>query len=73
MNDQLTFLELELKMLQENIQRVRRHQKLYKDDKWRSSNAAVIGELKHRMMSLKLILTIVGRITTDDLWEKEDA
>ena len=64
---QLELLEQELIMLQENIIRVKKFQKECKKNNVYQYQSRVIGELKHRIISLKQRLTIVSKISTRDL------
>lgn len=66
--EQLEFLEQELKMLQENISRVKECQKQYTEAKYTPWNTRVVGELKHRIVALKQRMTIVSKMTTRDLF-----
>ena len=68
--EQLEFLEQELKMLQENIERVKEYKIANELQKWKPYHSNVIGELKHRCVSLKQRLTLVSKITTSDLFKK---
>ena len=65
---QLELLEQELKMVQENIQRVKKYQKEEQNKKYRPYHSHVVGELKHRLIALKQRITLVNDITTSDLW-----
>jgi len=65
---QLELLEQELKMVQENIQRVKKYQKEEENKKWRPCHSHVVGELKHRLIALKQRINLVNDITTNDLW-----
>ncbi len=67
--EQLELLEQELKMLQENIDRIKKYKKDEENNKWIPSHSRVIGELKHRMIALKQRLTLVSNITTRDLFK----
>lgn len=64
--EQLDLLEQELKMLLENIERVKSFKKENEGNRYRLSNSNVIGELKHRMIALKQRLTLAGKINTYD-------
>lgn len=68
--EQLQLLEQELIMLQENISRVKVYQQLFESERYSPNNSNVVGELKHRMKALKQRLTLVGAITTADLFNK---
>jgi len=65
---QLELLEQELKMVQENIQRVKKYQKEEQNKNWRPYHSHVVGELKHRLIALKQRINLVNDITTSDLW-----
>ena len=66
---QLELLEQELIMLQENIIRVKKFQKECKKNNGYPYQSRVVGELKHRIISLKQRLTIVSKISTRDLFD----
>jgi len=59
---ELKLLEMELELLQDNIQRVKKY--VSENEEWSPSHSNVVGELKHRMVSLKQRLTITSKITT---------
>lgn len=63
---QIELLEQELKMMLENIERLKSYQK----DKTNSGNyqSRVVGEFKHRAVSLKQRLTLAAKISTQDLF-----
>lgn len=63
---QLDLLEQELKMVQENIARVKKYQKEYKDDK--PYNCHVFGELKHRLVALKQRIVLINKESTYNLF-----
>jgi predicted nuclease with TOPRIM domain len=65
---QLELLEQELKMVQENIQRIKEYQKDEQNKAYKPYNSHVVGELKHRLTALKQRITLVNGITTSDLW-----
>jgi len=65
--EQLELLEVELKMIQDNIKRIREFQIEQENNKYKQYSSHVVGELKHRIVALKQRLTIVSRITTRDL------
>ena len=66
---QLKLLEQELVMLQENINRVKEFKKEHEKCQYTPYQSNVVGELKHRMVSLKQRLTLVSSITTRNLFE----
>lgn len=70
--EQLEFLEQELMLLQENIKRLKDYQQSFKGEKWTPSHSLVVGEFKHRIISLKQRLTLASNINTNDLFENEN-
>ena len=68
--EQLAFLEQELKMMLENIERIKRFKNNEENKKYRPDKSNVVGELKHRSISLKQRLTIVSKMTTSNLFAK---
>ncbi len=67
--EQLELLEQELKMVQENIQRVKKYQKQWQNEKYIPYHSHVVGELKHRLIALKQRISLVNEIVTSDLWK----
>jgi hypothetical protein len=65
---QLELLEAELVLLQDTIQRVKNFQK--ENTEYRQYSSHVVGELRHRCVALKQRLTLVQKITTEDLWKQ---
>lgn len=63
-------LEIELKQMLDNIQRVKDYAKSLENRGRRPYQSLVVGELKHRGVALKSTLTRVGKIRTEDLWIK---
>jgi len=66
--EQIEFLEAELKMMLDNIQRIKEYKGIHELEKWKPYNSNVVGELKHRGVSLKQRITLVSKITTRDLF-----
>jgi len=66
--EQLELLEVELKMIQDNIKRIREFQKEQDNNKYKQYSSLVVGEFKHRIVALKQRLTLVSKITTRDLF-----
>lgn len=66
--EQLELLEQELKMIQENIERIKKFQSGHIRGGYHPSSSRVIGEFKHRIVSLKQRLTLVSKITTNWLF-----
>jgi hypothetical protein len=62
--EQLELLEAELKMMQENISRLRIYVSQNSKEKWTPCQSRVVGELKHRAVALKQRLTLISRIAT---------
>lgn len=62
---QLDLLEAELKLLQDNIDRVREFEK---ETVGTAYSSLVFGELKHRCVSLKVRCTIINKLSTIDLF-----
>jgi hypothetical protein len=67
--EQLEFLEQELKMMLENIERIKRYKEKESLNKRNPSSSRVVGELKHRSIALKQRLTIVSKIVTENLFQ----
>ena len=67
--EQLELLEHELKMVQENIKRVKKYQKEEGNTKYKPYKSRVLGELKHRLTALKQRITLVNKVSTRDLFE----
>ncbi len=67
--EQLDFLEQELKMIQENIERIKKFKNDEENKKWKPYHSNVVGELKHRIIALKQRLTLVSSIVTSDLFK----
>ena len=66
---QLELLEQELLMIQENIQRIKKFKKEHESKKYKPYSSRVVGEFKHRIITLKQRLTLVSTITTSSLFE----
>lgn len=65
---QLELLEQELRMLQENIERIKLYQK--NKENVRNYQSRVVGEFKHRIIAIKQRLTLVSKMNTSDLFRK---
>jgi hypothetical protein len=63
----LELLEQELRLMLENIERVKEYKKKEESNKWGSNHSLVVGELKHRSITLKQRLTMIQSINTYDL------
>jgi hypothetical protein len=66
--EQLELLEQELKMLLENIDRIKKFKQENEKSKWIPYQSRVVGELKHRMVALKQRMTLVSSISTNHLF-----
>lgn len=66
---QIDLLEAEVKMLLENIERVRKYQEDPENESYKPYHSHVVGELKHRCVALKQRLTVINRFTTSELWK----
>lgn len=66
---QLELLEQELLMIQENIQRIKKFKKEHESEKYKPYSSRVVGEFKHRIITLKQRLTLVSTITTSSLFK----
>ena len=71
--EQLEFLEVELKMMLENIERIKKFKELYEGtkDSWKPSSSHVFGELKHRGIALKQRITLVSSLSTYCLFKRK--
>jgi len=65
---QLEFLEQELKMMLENIERIKQYAK--DNAKYKPYNSHVVGEFKHRAIALKSRLTLASNLITSDIFKK---
>lgn len=65
---QLEMLEMELKMMLENINRVRMFAKDHKHATHKPMSSHVFGELKHRSVTLKRRLTAIQELSTHSLF-----
>jgi len=63
---QLELLEQELKMVQENIERVKKYQK--ENNQYKPYHCHVFGELKHRLVALKQRITLINKESTYNLF-----
>jgi len=67
--EHLEFLEQELKMMLDNIKRIKKYQKENFCNKWTPSQSNVVGEFKHRTITLKARLTLASNIRTNELFK----
>lgn len=61
--------EIELKLIQDNIKRLKSYKKDQENQRWKPGHSNVVGELKHRLIALKQRITLVSNITTNDLFK----
>ena len=66
---ELEMFEMELKLLQDNIKRLKAYQKDNENKKWHPCHSNVVGEFKHRLIALKQRITLVSKITTNQLFQ----
>lgn len=64
---EIELLESELKLMLDNIERLKKFKGQFKKGDWKPYNSAIVGELKHRGVALKQRLTIVSKIVTHEL------
>jgi len=64
---EIELLENELNLMLDNIHRLKMFKNQFKKGDWTPYNSVVVGELKHRGVALKQRLTIVSKITTQNL------
>lgn len=69
MNNQIEMLEQELKMMLENIERVKEFSNDKENKHWKPYTSRVFGELKHRGVSIKQRITLVSKLSTRHLFE----
>jgi hypothetical protein len=63
----LQLLEMELTLMLDNIKRIKSFAKDNKGNPYNLYNSNVVGEIKHRAVALKQTLTLVSKITTNEL------
>lgn len=68
---ELEMLEMEIKLLQDNIERLKQFAKDNDNFKWKPYSSNVVGEFKHRLISLKQRITLVSKITTSDIFKNK--
>lgn len=66
---EIELLELEIRLLQDNIKRVKKYRNAHLRDQYHPGNSHVVGELKHRCVALKQRLTIVSNLSTYKIFE----
>jgi hypothetical protein len=67
---EIKLLESEIALLQDTIQRLKEFQKDPQNRSWKQYKSHIVGELRHRCVALKQRLTLVQKITTEDLWKQ---
>lgn len=68
--EEIQFLEQELNLMLDNIKRIKIYQKETGMNGGYTYNSLVVGELKHRAISLKQRLTLIQGISTSNLFNK---
>ncbi len=63
---ELEMLEMELVLLQDNIKRMKQFKSEFKKGDYKPCHSRVIGEFKHRVVTLKQRLTLVSNINTNN-------
>lgn len=66
---ELELLKSELLLMLDNIERIKLYQQDEDNKAYRPNNSNVVGELKHRAISLKQRLTLIKSLTTNKLFE----
>jgi hypothetical protein len=66
--EELEMFEIELKLIQDNINRLKQYKKDNESEKWKPCQSNVVGEFKHRLIALKQRITLVCKVTTQDLF-----
>ena len=66
---ELEMFEMEFKLIQDNIKRLKQYQKDELNQNWKPCHSNVVGELKHRLIALKQRITLVCNINTNDLFK----
>lgn len=62
--EEIEFLEMELKLLQDSIKRLKKYKKEVKKEGYYPSSCRVMGEVKHRAVALKQRLTLVCQLSS---------
>lgn len=66
---EIELLELEIRLLQDNLKRLKKYRNAHLKDEYHPGNSLVVGELKHRCISLKQRLTIVEKLSTYKIFD----
>jgi hypothetical protein len=71
--EQITLLEMELQLMQDTIIRLKIYKKaqMAMDSRYMPSQSLVVGELKHRSVSLKQRLTLIANMNTNDIFNSK--
>lgn len=67
---QIELLEQKLKMMLDNIERIKEYKRSYEKVDYKPYKANVVGELKHRSVTLIQKITLVSKINTYEIWTK---
>jgi hypothetical protein len=65
---QIELLESEMKLIQDNINRVKDFVKDEQNIKWQPYTSHVFGELKHRLVAFKTRATVINKLSTTNLF-----
>lgn len=65
---QIELLESELKLMLDNIERLKDYVNDPVNKEWKPYSCLVMGELKHRSVSLKQRLTLINKTSTSELF-----
>ena len=65
---QIELLESELKLIKDNIERVKDFVKEENSSSYKPYTSHVFGELKHRLTSLKSRIKIINKLSTSNLF-----
>lgn len=68
--EQITLLEMELQLMQDTISRLKTYKKdqMGNDSRWTPMQSLIVGELKHRSVSLKQRLTLIAKMNTANIF-----
>lgn len=69
--EELEMFEMELKLLQDNIKRLKKFKEEHEARQWQPCQSNVVGEFKHRLIALKQRITLVCNLNTNDLFKSK--
>lgn len=67
----IDILEKELLAMLDNINRIKENKDKYKHDEFKPTCSALVTEFKHRIATLKQILTLVSTLRTKHIFEND--